>query len=112
MSPSDAQQPAVEAPKKKSFYRRIVDSKRGEISEEDLKKYTGMNKAELADWAEHRPGVGKNQPAGKLDAGPGSGFAGAAAGDGFGGWGPGADPNMKFPPVKPQCGKEKALESE
>jgi hypothetical protein len=48
MSPNDAQQPA-EAPKKKSLYRRIVDSKRGEISEEDLKKYTGMNKAELSD---------------------------------------------------------------
>ncbi|KAH7368353.1 hypothetical protein B0T11DRAFT_296022 [Plectosphaerella cucumerina] len=111
MSPNDAQQPA-EAPKKKSLYRRIVDSKRGEISEEDLKKYTGMNKAELSDWSKDRPGVGKNQPAGKLDMGPGSGFAGMAAADGFGGWGQGANPKMKFPPKKEESDKERALNSD
>src|SRR5689334_16536516 len=111
MSPTDSQASA-EAPKKKSLYQRFKDSKRGEISEADLKKYTGMSKAELTDWAEDRPGVGRHQPAGKLNMGASSGLGGMAAGDGFGGWGPGADPKMKFPPGKASADKEKSVASD
>ncbi|WQF84274.1 hypothetical protein CDEST_09288 [Colletotrichum destructivum] len=48
---------------KKSLFQRLQSTKRAEISEEDLLKYTGMTKDGLADWARDRPGVGKNQRA-------------------------------------------------
>ncbi|KAL2873782.1 hypothetical protein SGCOL_011011, partial [Colletotrichum sp. CLE4] len=51
------------APKKRSLYQRMQDKNRAEISEEDLQKYTGMNKADLKDWAKDRPGVGAKTPA-------------------------------------------------
>ncbi|KAJ0296020.1 hypothetical protein COL516b_011980 [Colletotrichum fioriniae] len=43
-------------PKKKSLYQRMQDRNRVEISEEELQKYTGMNRADLQDWAKDRPG--------------------------------------------------------
>ncbi|PHH79607.1 hypothetical protein CDD80_4369 [Ophiocordyceps camponoti-rufipedis] len=76
-------------------------SKAQPISDDDIKKYTGKTRDELATWADSRPGVGKNQLAGKLALG--SAMSGVAAGEGCGGWGPGAEPSgadrgMKFPP--------------
>jgi hypothetical protein len=84
---------------KKSLYQRIKDAKASKpIPDKDLEKYTGMNKDELQDWAKDRDGVAGNQAAGKLDAGPASGFAGYEAAHGVGGWGPDAKGNAKFPP--------------
>jgi len=44
------------------------------ISEEDLKKHIGMDKAELDKFAANTPGVAGNQNAGSLVAGGNSGF--------------------------------------
>ncbi|POR31690.1 hypothetical protein TPAR_08099 [Tolypocladium paradoxum] len=89
---------------KKSLYQRHQDKKRGApISDEDLKKYTGKTRDEFDAFAANTPGVGRNQLAGKMSVGPASGLGGLAAGEGYGGWGPGAEPNgpdrgMTFPP--------------
>lgn len=84
---------------KKSLYQRYKDAKSSKpISDDDVKKYTGMTKDELKDWAEDRDGVAGNQAAGKLNAGPASGFAGYEAAHGVGGWGPDAKGEAKFPP--------------
>lgn len=101
--------------KKPSMYQRYQNSKRGEISDEDLKKYLGKTKEEINEWAEYRPGVGKNQRAGGIAQGPASGLGGMAAADGYGGWGPSAEPTdknrgLKFPPKKPE-GKDIDAES-
>ncbi|KAM0332283.1 hypothetical protein ACHAQA_002559 [Verticillium albo-atrum] len=85
---------------KKSLYQRFQDRNKGEISEADVAKYTGMNKSQLSDWAQDRPGVGGNQAAGKISAGPASGVGGINAGEGFGGWGTDARGDLKFPPRK------------
>lgn len=86
---------------KKSLYQRFKDAKASKpIADEDLKKYTGMNHDELNDWSKDRDGVAGNQAAGKLDAGPASGFAGYEAAHGVGGWGPDAKGDAKFPPQK------------
>ncbi|KAL1868249.1 hypothetical protein Daus18300_005973 [Diaporthe australafricana] len=83
---------------KKSLYQRYKDAKSSKpMSEEDLKKHTGMSREELKDWAKDRDGVAGNQAAGKLDAGPASGFAGLEAAHGVGGWGPDAKGDLKFP---------------
>ncbi|KAK2611784.1 hypothetical protein N8I77_005108 [Diaporthe amygdali] len=84
---------------KKPLYQRYQDAKRGKpIPEEDLKKYTGMSMDELKDWAKDMDGVAGNQAAGKLNAGPASGFAGYEAAHGVGGWGTDAKGVSKFPP--------------
>lgn len=86
---------------KKSLYQRYKDAKASKpIPEEDLKKYTGMTSDELHDWAKDRDGVAGNQAAGKINAGPASGFAGYEAAHGVGGWGPDAKGEAKFPPSK------------
>ncbi|KAK1753773.1 hypothetical protein QBC47DRAFT_47918 [Echria macrotheca] len=85
---------------KKSLYQRYMDAKTGrniEIPDEELVKYTGMTKAELHEWAKDRPGVGGNQPAGKLAMGQASGVGGYETAKGYGGWGPGAEGELKFP---------------
>ena len=86
---------------------------RKEIPEEDVLKYTGKTKNEINDWAENQPGVGKNQLAGKIDAGSVGGLGGSAAAGGVGGWGwegdnGGADRGLKYPPKQPA----KALEQD
>ena len=43
------------------------------ISDEDLKKYTGLDKAEMAKFATNTPGVAGNQNAGSITAGGSSG---------------------------------------
>ncbi|RGP78201.1 hypothetical protein FLONG3_3680 [Fusarium longipes] len=99
-----ATSPTSETTEKKSLYRRYKDSKAPvPLSDEDIKKYTGMNREELKTWADSTPGVGKNQLAGRAMIGEASGLVGMAMADGFGGWGPSAEPNdvnrgMKFPP--------------
>lgn len=95
--PGDQDAASTHEPKK-SFYQRLVDSKRGEISEADVAKYTGMSKAQLKDWAQDRPGVAGNQAAGAITAGAPSGLGGQHAVDGFGGWGPGSNAAPKHPP--------------
>ena len=91
---------------KPSLYQRYHNSKRGTISDEDIKKYTGKTRDELKEWADTQPGVGKNQLAGKISMGNTTGLGGMAAAQGYGGWGPSAGesgPNrgMKYPPTKP-----------
>lgn len=104
--------PAAPVPKK-SLYQRYRDAKTGRnkppVSDEELKKYTGMTRDELNDWARDRPHVAGNQLAGSITVGPASGFGGMAAGEGYGGWSPGAAAELKFPPQKEQK-NEKEIE--
>lgn len=91
---------------KKSLYRRYEDKKRGPgLTDEDILKYTGKTRDELNKWAETQPGVGKNQAAGKISVGSASGFVGAGAGAGLGGWGAEGTRKMKFPPQPAQPAK-------
>lgn len=105
--------PPAAAPKK-SLYQRYTDAKTGRnkspVSDADLKKYTGMTRGELNDWARDRPHVAGNQLAGSITVGPASGLGGMAAGDGFGGWGPGASRELKFPPGQEKGDDEKEVE--
>lgn len=103
---SDATANSPDAATKKSWYRRFQDAKSGRnntISDEDMKKYTGMTKEELGEWSKDRPHVGGNKNAGDITAGPASGFGGMAAAGGLGGWGMGAKGDLKFPPQKKQA---------
>ncbi|KAK4445416.1 hypothetical protein QBC34DRAFT_441651 [Podospora aff. communis PSN243] len=84
--------------KKKSLYQRFHDSKRGEISPEDVLKYTGKTKEQINEWAKNEPGVAGNQAAGKLSMGGTSGLGGMSAAEGYGGWGPNSNAPLKFPP--------------
>lgn len=84
---------------KKSLYRKFKDSKRGEISDADVLKYTGMDKNTLSQWANDRPGVGGNQAAGSIAAGNTTGLGGMMAGQGYGGWGRDSNGPLKFPPT-------------
>ncbi|KAI3529844.1 hypothetical protein CSPX01_15223 [Colletotrichum filicis] len=95
--PTSESQPSP-APKK-SLYRRFQDSKRGEISDADVLKYTGMSKDTLNGWAADRPGVGGNRAAGSITAGSPSGLGGMMAETGYGGWGTDANGTPKFPPA-------------
>ncbi|KAI3535458.1 hypothetical protein CSPX01_11412 [Colletotrichum filicis] len=98
---------------KKSLYQRYQDKKSGrdtQISDEDLKRYTGKTKDEINDWAKDRPGVAGNRAAGTLTAGPASGFGGVATAGGFGGWGTDAGSDPKHPP--PQKERKEIDDSE
>lgn len=98
--------PSSEEPPQKNILERMRDKKRGvPLSDEDILRATGKTRDELKEWADKTPGVGKNQLAGKINAGETTGLGGMAAADGYGGWGPGAEPNdgnrgLKFPPGK------------
>ena len=90
---------------KPSMYKRWRDSKAsrsGDISDEDMLKYTGKTKSEVNDWAKSTPGVAGNQAAGKLAMGPTTGLGGAAVADGYGGWGPDSNAQPKYPPQQEQ----------
>jgi hypothetical protein len=109
--------PNAAPPKKKSLYQRYRDAKTGrnvQISDADLKKYTGMTKSELGEWSKDRPGVGGNQLAGKLAMGPASGLGGLETAQGYGGWGTNAEGGMKFPPgwEKKEGGRAKEKKKE
>lgn len=102
MSSSNPTATPTEAPaaKKKSLYQRYWEFKNHrnkQISDEDMLKYTGKSRAELAEWSKSAPGVGGNQPAGTLAAGSASGLGGMAVADGLGGWGFGANGKLKYP---------------
>lgn len=59
-------------------YASFQSAKRGAgVSDEELKKYTGKDRAELNDWAKTAPGVGGNQAAGRV--GNDSGLAAGAS---------------------------------
>ncbi len=104
------------APKpKKSLYQRFVDAKTGrnlQISDEDVVKYTGKTKSELQAWSKDRPGVAGNQPAGKLALGPATGLSMFEISKGYGGWGPGAEGKLKFPPKRSEDKKPEDLDEE
>jgi hypothetical protein len=108
--------PSPDSTEKKSLYRRYKDSKAPvPLSDEDIQKYTGKSREELKAWADSTPGVGKNQLASKALVGDASGFGGMAMGDGYGGWGPSAEPNdenrgMKFPPKKDEDVEREVIE--
>ncbi|KFA60354.1 hypothetical protein S40285_06033 [Stachybotrys chlorohalonatus IBT 40285] len=105
MGSSQSQNKPPSTDKQPSLYQRYQSHKRGSgASDEDILKYTGRSREQITAWAETKPGVGKNQLAGKAAIGS-SGLGGVAMADGFGGWGPGAEPDgpsrgMKFPPSK------------
>ncbi|KAK5945981.1 hypothetical protein PMZ80_000120 [Knufia obscura] len=91
-SPSTTTTTNEDKPRKKSFYQKYQDLKRGpgvsSMSDEDLKKYTGKTREELDDWSKTTPGVAGGQAAGSLTAGGTSGIGMAGgAGEGLGGWG-------------------------
>ncbi|KAH6989154.1 hypothetical protein BKA56DRAFT_611438 [Ilyonectria sp. MPI-CAGE-AT-0026] len=74
---------AAEGNKKKSFFQRMQDQKKSKpLSDEDILKYTGKTRDELKTWSDTRPGVGKNQPSGKMAMGGASGLGSLAAADG------------------------------
>lgn len=79
-------------PRKKSLYQKYQELKRGPgtsgLSDEDFKKYTGMDRVEFEKYKATEPGVAGGQAAGSLTAGVTSGITIAdGAGAGFGGWG-------------------------
>lgn len=84
--------PSEEKPRKRSLYAKYQDLKRGpstsQMTDEDLKKYTGMDRAEFDKYAATTPGVAGGQAAGSITAGGNSGLGGMGAADGLGGWGP------------------------
>ncbi|KAJ0310039.1 hypothetical protein COL5a_008415 [Colletotrichum fioriniae] len=82
---------------KKSLYRKFQDSKRGEISDADVLKYTGMSKDTLNGWAADRPGVGGNRAAGSITTGSPSGLGGMMTETGYGGWGTDSNSTPKLP---------------
>lgn len=105
--PGDKDAASTHEPKK-SLYQRLADSKRGEISEADVAKYTGMSKTQLKNWAQDRPGVAGNQAVGVITAGAPSGLGGQHAADGFGGWG--ADSNSAPKHAPSQIAKKASFE--
>jgi hypothetical protein len=89
---------------------KLPTTRTNEISEEDLKKYTGMTKTQLGEWAQDRPDVGGNQLAGKINMGS-AGGGGIPNSFSYTGRGDSAAAEMKFPP-KPKREKEQELAKE
>ncbi|KAK0734600.1 hypothetical protein B0T26DRAFT_634073 [Lasiosphaeria miniovina] len=96
-----ASSPSSPTEPKRSLYQRFRDSKTGEISEEDVLKYTGKSKSQIMEWAKNEPGVAGNRAAGTLTMGETTGFGGLATAEGYGGWGPNSNAPLKFPPKQP-----------
>ena len=82
-----------------------------EISDEDLKKYTGMNKEQLGEWSQDRPNVAGNQLAGKINMGT-SGGQGIPNQFSYTGRGDTAASEMKFPPEQKKVQKDVDADSE
>jgi hypothetical protein len=89
----------------------LPSTKTAEISDEDLKKYTGMTKSELQTWGQDRPDVGGNQLAGKINMGT-AGGGGIPNSFSYTGRGNSARAELKFPPPEKQkmTEKERVLE--
>jgi hypothetical protein len=62
--------------------KKPYSTSKTQFSDDDLLKYTGRSRDELKTWMEDAPGVGKNQNAGKIGMGPGTGGAATVGGDG------------------------------
>ncbi|KAK1752012.1 hypothetical protein QBC47DRAFT_389453 [Echria macrotheca] len=104
---------AADKAPKKGLYQRFQEAKNRPISDEEVRKYTGRSKDEIIEWGKTREGVAGNQAAGSLTAGGHSGFGTAAgAGEGLGGWGPGANARLKFPPTPAGAKKTEPKELE
>lgn len=73
-TPPDPTNPVQRDQKRPSLLARLSD-RNTPISDEDLKKYTGKSSEELKTWMQDAPGVGRNQKAGKVGMGPGTGGA-------------------------------------
>jgi hypothetical protein len=82
-----------------------------DISEDDLKKYTGMNKDQLNEWSKDRPDVAGNQLAGKINMGT-AGGGGIPNSFSYTGRGDSAAAEMKFPPEQKKAAKEVDGDSE
>lgn len=82
-----------------------------EIPEEDVKKYTGMDRDQLKEWSKDRPDVGGNQLAGKINMGT-SGGLGMPNHFSYTGRGDSAAAEMKFPPEQKKAAKEVDGDSE
>jgi hypothetical protein len=76
-----------------------------EIPEEEVQKYTGMNKAQLNEWSKDRADVAGNQVAGKINMGTAGGM-GIPNSFSYTGRGDSAAAELKFPPQKKQAAKE------
>ncbi|KAB5522055.1 hypothetical protein GE09DRAFT_1154966 [Coniochaeta sp. 2T2.1] len=81
-----------------------------DIPEDEVKKYTGMNKSQLNEWSKDRPDVGGNQLAGKINMGTAGGM-GIPNSFSYTGRGDSAADEMKFPPEK-KAGKDVEVDSE
>ena len=82
-----------------------------EIPEDDVKKYTGMNKEQLTEWSKDRPDVAGNQLAGKINMGT-SGGQGIPNSFSYTGRGDSAAAELKFPPEQKKVVKDVAGDSE
>jgi hypothetical protein len=76
-----------------------------EIPDDELKKYTGMDKSQLSEWSKDRPDVAGNQLAGKINMGT-SGGGGIPNSFSYTGRGDSAADELKFPPSQTQKKKE------
>jgi hypothetical protein len=65
----------------KQRFSSARNSRVGDITDDDLKKYTGRTRAEIKEWAAGRQGVGADQPAGRIEAGAQAGAIGWHAGE-------------------------------
>lgn len=82
-----------------------------EIPEDEVKKYTGMNKDQLNQWSQNRPDVAGNQLAGKINMGT-AGGSGIPNSFSYTGRGDSAAAEMKFPPEQKKPAKEVDGDSE
>ncbi|KAH8904943.1 hypothetical protein BR93DRAFT_929211 [Coniochaeta sp. PMI_546] len=82
-----------------------------EIPEDEVKKYTGMNKEQLNEWSQNRADVGGNQLAGKINMGT-AGGQGIPNSFSYTGRGDSAAAELKFPPQQKKATKEVDVESE
>ncbi|OIW34258.1 hypothetical protein CONLIGDRAFT_626311 [Coniochaeta ligniaria NRRL 30616] len=82
-----------------------------EIPEDQVKKYTGMNKDQLNEWSQNRPDVGGNQLAGKINMGT-AGGQGVPNSFSYTGRGDSAAAELKFPPEQKKPVKEVDVDSE
>ena len=90
-----------ESQPKKSLYRKYQDvkaSRAGQISDEDMLKYTGKSRGEITEWAKDREDVGGNRLAGRIGSG------GTPVG-GTDNWAPLGKQELKFPPKSQESKK-------
>lgn len=89
----------------------LPSTKTTQISDEDLKKYTGMNKSELETWGKERPDVAGNQLAGKINMGT-AGGGGIPNSFSYTGRGDSARSELKFPPPEKKRSEKEVMVEE